>query len=241
MYCKLLTFDVTNTLLKFACSPGAQYAKIAALYGVQTDPEKLTVAFKTLWKSMSKDHPNFGARSGMGYKDWWTRMVEQTFHNSGYKVDINNMKKISEHLIEVYGTNACWNVQPGVVEVLNDIRKSKSHLSIGVISNFDVRLHSVLDDTKLSQYFDFVLASYDCGYYKPQREIFQLALDQVNCLPSEAVHVGDDVELDYLAARNAGWNAVLFCTDDKKRANISKIPEESPAVINDIRQTVEMV
>lgn len=49
-------------------------------------------------------------------------------------------------------------------------------VKIGVISNWDDRLHKVLEAMKLRPYFDFVLTSTVVGVEKPDSAIFQLAL-----------------------------------------------------------------
>ncbi|KAK7534157.1 uncharacterized protein J3D65DRAFT_475745 [Phyllosticta citribraziliensis] len=76
--------------------------------------------------------------------------------------------------------------------------------------------------------FDFVLASYDAEYQKPEREIFGLAeryaADMMRRLPAPAthsllhpwpypfyrLHVGDDINKDAVAAANAGWKALVY-------------------------------
>lgn len=46
---RLITFDVTNTLLKFRTSPGKQYGEIGALFGVLCDNDDLAKSFKSNW------------------------------------------------------------------------------------------------------------------------------------------------------------------------------------------------
>lgn len=46
---RLITFDVTNTLLQFRSSPGKQYGEIGALFGVRCDNNDLVTNFKSNW------------------------------------------------------------------------------------------------------------------------------------------------------------------------------------------------
>lgn len=46
---RLITFDVTNTLLQFRGSPGKQYGEIGALFGVLCDNADLAKNFKANW------------------------------------------------------------------------------------------------------------------------------------------------------------------------------------------------
>lgn len=47
---RLITFDVTNTLLKFRSSPGRQYGEIGALFGVLCNNDSLAQSFKHNWQ-----------------------------------------------------------------------------------------------------------------------------------------------------------------------------------------------
>ncbi|GIY74668.1 rhythmically expressed gene 2 protein [Caerostris extrusa] len=72
-------------------------------------------------------------------------------------------------------------------------------------------IYCVLKSNGLKPYFDFILASYLVRAAKPSREIFDLALNQSDSIDSsQAVHIGDNVKLDYFAAKHAGWNALLL-------------------------------
>lgn len=67
---RLVTFDVTGTLLKLRTAPGQQYGEIGAMYGVVADNNILSRNFKEQWKRMNKEHPNFGLESGLGWQNW---------------------------------------------------------------------------------------------------------------------------------------------------------------------------
>lgn len=81
-----------------------------------------------------------------------------------------------------------------------------------MISNFDPRLSTTLDNTKLRHFFDFILTSYEVGTEKPDKEIFQEAMRRSNIpdlKPEECLHIGDTAMTDYYGARNSNWNAFL--------------------------------
>lgn len=66
---------------------------------------------------------------------------------------------------------------------------------------------------KINHYFDFVLNSYDAGFEKPSREIFEKAMklsEIENLKPSECLHIGDTPVTDYIGARNAGFVSALI-------------------------------
>ena len=56
---------------------------------------------------------------------------------------------------------------------------------------------------------DFVMLSYDVGFEKPDSKIFD-ATKQMLPGQERFVHVGDDLQKDYLGAKRAGWEGVLL-------------------------------
>ncbi|KAJ8969007.1 hypothetical protein NQ314_001978 [Rhamnusium bicolor] len=199
---RLITFDVTDTLLKFRISPGQQYSEIGALYGVLCDNKSLSANFKAHWRKMNEEHPNFGLYTGLGWEHWWKTIVKGTFKDSTFDVDDKKLDAIAQHLIEVYQTSTCWEQCHGVPELLSYLRGKG--IPMGIISNFDPRLSTTLLNTKLRHYFQFVLTSYEVGIEKPHPKIFEEAMDVSkvkNLKPEECLHVGDTTLLDYCGAK----------------------------------------
>ncbi|CAN7994186.1 unnamed protein product [Ixodes hexagonus] len=220
---RLITFDATNTLLRFRESVGQAYSGVANMYGVSSDPKRLNTSFRTEWKKMVAEHPNFGCKSGLSSQQWWSELVRRTFLLSGCDAANDRvMAVIAGHLYESYKTPNCWTPNNGTAEVLETLRMS-GH-TLGVISNTDERLDCILTNLKLRHYFDFVIASSVVKVEKPSNDIFSLALSRAGngrpVKPEDALHVGDNVELDYLASKAAGWSALLLVNHD---ANVKKV------------------
>ena len=108
---------------------------------------------------------------------------------------------------------------PGTIELLEYLQKQD--ILIGVISNFDNGLDSILQSLDIKSYFSFILCSYQFGREKPDPQIFEEALNifkkrkKTDILPQEALHIGDRIDNDYLGAKNAKWNAVFIKRDDE--------------------------
>lgn len=86
-------------------------------------------------------------------------------------------------------------------------------MKIGIISNFDQRLDVLVKNMKLDEFIDFSLNSYDVGYEKPDKRIFDKAIEAAqlpNLKPFECLHIGDTASGDYIGAREAGWSAALI-------------------------------
>lgn len=240
---RLITFDATNTLLRYRESVGKAYSGVAKHYGVPTDPHHVNAKFRVEMQRMAAEHPNFGSDTGMTSQQWWAELVRRTLSGSR-SISESLMKTIASHLYELYKTSQCWEPNLGTVETLQRLRQSGRKL--GVISNSDERLDSILTDLRLRHYFDFVIASAVVKVQKPSRDIFSLALicasSDVRLKPDDAMHVGDNIELDYLAAKRAGWSALLLVNDESHRQRALSNGRVDPAdVIQRLTDIVKVV
>lgn len=216
---KLVTFGVTNTLLKFRSSPGKQYGEIGALYGVLSDNNVLATNFKNSWHRLNKEHPNFGLKTGLRWEEWWKLIIKGTFENSDFNRNEEKLNAFSAHLIDLYKTSACWQQCYSALGLLSYLYEKK--VPLGVISNFDPRLDITLENTKLKHYFQFILTSYDVGALKPEARIFKEAVSRSqipNLKPEECLHIGSKAAVDYLGAKNCGWQTYLV--DDRMHDQI---------------------
>ena len=133
--------------------------------------------------------------------------------------------------------------------------------AIGVITNSDDRVPSVLSSLGLEvgprRYgfgvespdphfnmeddIDFVVMSYDVGYEKPSRDVFDAAKQLVGSKwgdPDQEdrfIHIGDDLKKDFEGAQRAGWESVLL---DRKGIHNGHGSQEAPAlsVIRNLRE-----
>ena len=80
----------------------------------------------------------------------------------------------------------------------------EQRFQLAVISNFDGRLRFILQNLGISKYFAHVFISSELGADKPDPEIFRRALKLMHLNANEVLHVGDDPERDWKAAKEAG-------------------------------------
>ena len=87
----------------------------------------------------------------------------------------------------------------------------KIGMKIAVVSNAPMNFHKrVLDRANLSGFVDEIIVSCDVGYRKPHPKIYEIALNKLNVNPTDAVFVGDVLEIDILGARKMGMKTILM-------------------------------
>lgn len=83
-------------------------------------------------------------------------------------------------------------------------------MRLGVISNWDLTLADTVHALGLTVYLETAISSATVGIEKPNPEIFRYALERLEVVADEAVHVGDIYYMDVLGARAAGLTPVLI-------------------------------
>lgn len=206
-------FDVGGTLIEPRYPVGEIYAKFAARFGRSADPVRLQANFLRHFPLQPKlafrrDLPLsniFSAES-----DWWRRLVSDVFVDEG---PFPRFDEFFEAVYEAFRGDDLWTVLDGVVPTLETLRQR--NLSLGVVSNFDSRLPTILRECELAHYFVTVRFSSLSNSAKPDSVIFQTALDELQLRPEETVHVGDSWNEDIEGALAMGMRAILF--DPRRR------------------------
>jgi len=81
---------------------------------------------------------------------------------------------------------------------------------LGVVSNYNCMLEQSCMELGIADCFHFILASDLVRSHKPDRVIFDLAVEEAGVERERCLHVGDSLGADYAGARNAGLSAVLL-------------------------------
>jgi len=115
---------------------------------------------------------------------------------------------VRDTLVENTQKSANWDqILPGTREALERLRKE---YSIAVISNADGKIDAVLGRCGIVDCFQSITDSGNFGHEKPHPAIFEAALREMKAEAAESLYVGDVYSVDYVGARQAGMQAVLF-------------------------------
>lgn len=126
-----------------------------------------------------------------------------------------------QELYDLFARAECWRLFDDTVPVLEELKAKGFRL--GIISNWDHRLYSIVEQLGLSPYFEQVTASSAVGTAKPGKRIFEAALASMKTRASESLHIGDSLEDDYHGASRAGMKAVLLNRQRKAYNGVVRI------------------
>jgi len=111
--------------------------------------------------------------------------------------------KISAYMDENYKPEV--RIPPDAYDLLSSLRSSGYIL--GVVSNREEPYPDELKKIKMDGFFNFLLAGGEVNSYKPDRVIFERALELAGTSASETMYVGDNF---FVGARRAGLTPVLY-------------------------------
>jgi HAD superfamily hydrolase (TIGR01662 family) len=191
---RFIFFDVGNTLL----FPN----RARMLAPLPADRHPTLAAWQTLERRTKQEFDRGMIKGKVDHGFWWT------FHTYLLQ-ELNALDDgVREILIANTQNSANWDqILPGTRDALERLRRD---YAIAVISNADGKIDAVLQRCGIVDCFASITDSGNVGQEKPHPAIFEAALREMKAEPAESLYVGDVYSVDYVGARNAGMQAILF-------------------------------
>ena len=127
---------------------------------------------------------------------------------------------------------------PHVREVLDVLR---DHYPLALVTDAQsAYARGELHRAGLLGYFGPIVISGDHGHRKPDRRLFQFAVDQVGVPAENAVYVGNDMHRDIFGAREAGMKTVMFDSDQGTKAYQDCVPDYTITDLRDLLTILEL-
>jgi putative hydrolase of the HAD superfamily len=206
---QVIFLDAVGTLFGVKGSVGTVYREVALKFDVEADADALDRAFYQSFKTVETPMA-FGqispATLPLKEYEWWEHLAQRTFQTAGLFDRFPNFAEFFAVLYRHFATADPWFVYPDVLPALHYWQRQG--IALGVLSNFDTRLHPVLTALGLAEFFTSVTVSTEVGVAKPHPQVFQAALEKHGCLPQQAWHIGDSWKEDYQGAIAVGIRAI---------------------------------
>ena len=194
----VILFDAAETLFTTRGTVGEIYGEVARKYGSAASPEEIQSAFVRQFR-------HAGPVTTDSEKTWWKDVVHRVFDDVGM---FHNFDQFFEEVYDEFQDSRGWRLFPETRDVLTELKQRK--LQLGVITNFDSRVYSVMRSLRILEFFDTVTISSETGFAKPHPGIFKAAIQATGVPASRILYLGDSLEGDVRAGAAAGLNTILI-------------------------------
>lgn len=183
-------------------------------------------------KGSKEEHPEFDAVAL--WREFLVRNIDPSqTRRSG---NVNDMPRflahmyrgISRHRLELY---------PDVRSVL-DALKPRFPLAI-VSDGQSAWAMPEMRATGIDGYFAPIVISGDHGFRKPDRRLFQVALDGIGAEPEDVLFVGNDMYRDVFGARQLGMKTIFFASNQGRQSMEGVNPDYIIYRFSELMQAVE--
>ena len=125
------------------------------------------------------------------------------FYRQNRKGDLETAKLLGIQLPKWYSEEE--RLYPDAAECLRTLH---DRYRIGIIANQIPGTKERLAKHGILQYIDLVIASAEEGVAKPDKRIFEIALERSGCRPENAIMIGDRIDNDIVPAKQLGMKTI---------------------------------
>ena len=166
-------------------------------------------------------------------------MLQSMVTSLPFKVDDSQL----ENLIEIRNQRmkkALTEIHPDILFSLKQLKENDVKLCL--ISNADIIDKKYWNISPLAQLFDDVIFSCDMGIVKPDKEIYQLAIERMNTTPDKCFFVGDGGSNELAGAKSCGISTIFteFLTV-KDNTTRDKILKSADFTVQDFKEIINII
>ena len=241
MNLKAIAFDVNGTLIEIVTEDDMSeifraIGHFMTYQGIDLRRHQVRdLYFQTMkeqQKSSPEPHPEFDA---VGI---WRTIIQEYATDYTRVLPAAKIEQLPTVLAEMYRgiSRRRLALYPHVREVL-DILRLDYRLAV-VTDAQSAYARAELNKAGLLDYFDPIVVSGDYGFRKPDKRLFQAALNTIGALPEDTIYIGNDMHRDIYGAQKAGMKAVMFNSDQGTKEYRETAPDYE---IDDYRQLLDIV
>jgi putative hydrolase of the HAD superfamily len=207
---RAVIFDAVGTLI-FPDPPApVVYAQVGARYRSKLDADLIRRRFEIAFRDEDEIDRRQGWRtSEERERQRWRHIVARVLN------DVADPDACFQALFEHFSKSEAWQCDPSTRTVLSAL--ADSGVMVGLASNYDSRLRSVLAGKPDLAPLRTVCISSEIGWRKPSPEFFDAVRRSVGMLPANILFVGDDFENDMEGALEAGMRGAWLEPEDSRR------------------------
>lgn len=206
---KSVFFDWFNTLAHFEPPRAELYSRAFQQLGIELVPKAIMRGILTADRYYFEENAKSSVekRSAEEQAKVYSYYPKAILAEAGVKVAQELPLKILKIVREQF-KEATFVLFDDVLSTLKTLKERG--LILGLLTHATKDTLSLHRKLGLEHYLDFVVTSQEAGADKPKPAIFLAALDRAGVKAFEALHVGDQYQLDVAGARGVGITPILI-------------------------------
>jgi len=238
---RAVAFDVNGTLVRILTEDGVDQIFRAAAHfltyqGIDLRRHEVRDLYFRILKEQQQvspeEYPEFDAVA------IWRSIIEDHLTDFTRSLPAEKLEQIPLFLAEMSRGIARHRLglYPHVREVVDILHE---HYPLAVVTDAQSAYpRGELNKVGLLDYFDPIIVSGDHGFRKPDRRLFQFALDGLGVAAENVLYVGNDMHRDIFGAREIGMQTVLFDSDQGTKVYLDCVPDYT---ITDFRELLKIL
>ena len=200
-----LFFDLDHTLWDFEANAKATFSE---LYHTLSLKERGVNDFEQFHKNYLAHNEKLWERYRNGFiKQDELRVKRMSLALLDFKIaDETLAREMSTQFLDLLPTRTI--LFPYAIEILQYLKEKKYELHL-ITNGFEKTQHSKLKYSGLDVFFNEIVTSEGSNSLKPNKEIFDFALEKTKASKDESIMIGDSIEVDIIGAMNAGMDQVF--------------------------------
>lgn len=159
--------------------------------------ERYSYHNERLWDRYTK---GFIKQEELRWKRMWLTLLDYKIANEPLS------RQLAIAFLELLPTKK--NLFPYTIEILNYL-SDKGYVMHLITNGFESVQHNKLRNSNLSNYFKVVITSEASNSLKPNKEIFDYALQKAGAVTAESIMIGDNIDADIKGGMNAGLDTIF--------------------------------
>ncbi len=206
-----VAFDAVGTLIHAQPSVTEAYSIIGTRHGAKLHLDEVKRRFGKALSSRQLKLTTSEAEE----LAFWKSIVQEVIG------EVRDPDACFQELYSHFAKPESWRVDSNASNVIQVLMSQG--INVAIASNFDHRLHSVMDEHPELQQVSLRCISSEIGWRKPSREFFNNLARIADCRAEEILMVGDDIENDVLGARKAGLDAIHLRPPNESKSEVREI------------------
>lgn len=159
--------------------------------------ERYSYHNERLWDRYTK---GFIKQEELRWKRMWLTLLDYKIANEPLS------RQLAIAFLELLPTKK--NLFPYTIEILNYL-SDKGYVMHLITNGFESVQHNKLRNSNLTNYFKVVITSEASNSLKPNKEIFDYALQKAGAVTAESIMIGDNIDADINGGMNAGLDTIF--------------------------------